>query len=390
VNLLDLVILLLLGLSLWTGYRRGAALQVITYLGLILGLVVGSLVAPAAASLVKDPYIQATVALVALLGMAGLGDLGGWILGTRVWRMARRSKLSAADAAAGSVVAAVMILLTTWFLAFNLVQGPFPFLSRQIRGSGVVKALDGALPQPPSLLAQVRTFLNRFGFPEVFAELPPVPAGPVQGPTRGQARAAVAAADQSTLKVVGQACDKIQEGSGFLVDGGYLVTNAHVVAGVNRPQVQQQDGAAIRARTVLFDPDLDLAVLRLNRAPAGPLPLDRGALDRGAKGAVLGYPGGGPLTGGRAAVRRKLIAVGKDIYGRDNVRREVYELQALVRPGNSGGPFVDLEGAVAGVVFAASTTDDDVGYALTTAQVFPQIQRGMGRTGAVDTGPCLR
>jgi S1-C subfamily serine protease len=390
VNLLDLAILLMLGLSVYTGYRRGAALQVITYLGLIIGLVLGALVAPKVAGLVHDPYFQATVALVALLGMAGLGDLGGWILGTRVWRIARQSRLSAADAVAGSVVAVVMVVLTTWFLSFNLVQGPFPFLSRQIRGSALVKAIDRALPRPPSLLAQVRTFLNRFGFPEVFADLPPAPAGPVRGPTRGEIAGAVDAADQSTLKVVGQACDKIQEGSGWLVEDRYLVTNAHVVAGVDRPQVQQHGGGTFRARTVLFDPDLDLAVLRLNGSPAGPIPLRGSGLRRGAKGAVLGYPGGGPLTAERAAVRRTLTALGKDIYGEDTVSREVYELQAEVRPGNSGGPFVTLRGRVAGVVFAASTTNDDVGYALTMAQAMPQIQRGVDRTERADTGPCIR
>ena len=389
-NPLDVLVLLLIAASVYTGFRRGAALQVIAYVGLILGLVLGALVAPSLAGLVKDPYLQATVALLTLLGLAGLGDLGGWILGTRVWRVARRSKLGSADAVAGSMVAVVMVLLTTWFLAFNLAQGPFPFLSRQIRSSTVVSGLDALLPRPPSLLAQVRTFLNRFGFPEVFADIPPVPAGPVRGPSRGQVRGAIDAADQSTLKIVGQACDKIQEGSGFLVTASHLVTNAHVVAGVDSPRVQQHGGGTFPARVVLFDPRLDIAVLRLGVSPAGALTLHRSDLDRGAKGAVLGYPRGGPLTGRPAGVRRKLNAVGRDIYGRDTVQREVYELQAVVRPGNSGGPFVQLDGSVAGVVFAASTTNNDVGYAITTSQAIPQINKGIRRTQRVDTGPCIR
>ncbi len=111
-------------------------------------------------------------------------------------------------------------------------------------------------------------------------------------------------------------------------------------------------------------------------------------LGRGAKGAVLGYPGGGSLTGRRAAVRQKLDALGKDIYGRRAVEREVYELQAVVRPGNSGGPFVMLDGTVAGVVFAASTTEGNVGYAITATQAMPRIREGIARNAAVDTGPC--
>lgn len=389
-NLLDLVLLLALGTAVYTGYRRGAALQVVTYTGLIVGLLLGALLAPVTAGMVEDPYFQASVALVTLLGLAGLGDLAGWIVGTRLWRMARRSRLGTADAAAGSVVAVVMVLLATWFLAFNLVQGPFPTLSRQIRGSAVVSVLDRTLPRPPALLAQVRTFLNRFGFPEVFADLPPAPAGPVRGPTEGEIAAAVDAADQSTLKIVGHACDRIQEGTGFIVSSNHVVTNAHVVAGVRRPQVQQHGGGTFEARTVLFDPRLDLAVLRVAAAPAGPLAFHEPLLDRGAKGAVLGYPGGGPLTSGTAAVRRSLTAVGRDIYGRATVEREVYELQATVRPGNSGGPFLRLDGTVAGVIFAASTTNDDVGYALTAREALPQIRRGINRSEAVDTGPCIR
>ncbi|MDQ3991921.1 MAG: MarP family serine protease, partial [Actinomycetota bacterium] len=229
-----------------------------------------------------------------------------------------------------------------------------------------------------------------FGFPEVFAGLPPAPAGPVDPPSNRQVRRAMEASGPGTLRVVGRACDRIQNGSGFVVDPNHVVTNAHVVAGVTDPQVQQQGGDSFAATTVLFDPDLDLAVLRMEAAPADPLPMVEAALARRDRGAVLGYPGGGPLRARAAAVRRVMTAVGRDIYGRGTVRREVYELQTRVRPGNSGGPFVDLDGRVAGVVFAASTTEEDVGYALTAAQVRPRIDRALGRTDPVGTGPCIR
>jgi S1-C subfamily serine protease len=82
--------------------------------------------------------------------------------------------------------------------------------------------------------------------------------------------------------------------------------------------------------------------------------------------------------------------VGRDIYGRGRVRREVYELQAEVRPGNSGGPFVEADGTVLGVVFAGSTTDPGIGYALASTEVEPLVERAEGRTAPVPTGPCLR
>jgi S1-C subfamily serine protease len=390
VNVLDAIILLLVVVSVITGFRRGAVLQVVTYSGLLLGLVGGALLAPRVARLVEDPFAQATAAILTLLLLAAVGDAIGFVIGRRVWAVARRSRLDPIDAGAGSVVAGAAALLTVWFLAFNLVQGPFPALSRQIRSSTIITGIDAVLPRPPSLLAQVRTFLDRFGFPEVFAGLPPAPAGPVAEPSQAEAQRAFDAADQSTVRIVGEACGRISEGSGFVVDGGLVVTNAHVVSGVTSPQVQLQDEGSFDARTVLFDPRLDVAILRPSSTVAGPLPLDAATLDRGAQGAVLGYPGGGDLTGERAAVLRTIPAVGRDIFGQEVVRRDVYELQASVHPGNSGGPFVTTAGDVAGVVFAASTTEDDVGYALTAEEVQPRIDQATGRTASVGTGPCLR
>lgn len=388
-NLLDLVVLLLVGLAVFTGFRRGAAMQLIAYGALLIGLIVGAIVAPGLAGLVDGPVAQAAIALGTLLFAAAAFDAIGWAVGSRVWAAARRRGFGALDSWAGTVVGVLAVLLAVWFLAFNLVQGPFPAISKQIRGSAIVRGIDAVVPRPPSLLAQVRRLLDRFGFPEVFADLPPPPAGPVAGPTEGQVGRAIRAADQSTLRIVGRACDKVQEGSGFIVDEGYVVTNAHVLAGVRSPEVQQQDGGSQSATTVLFNSNLDLAVLRIESTPAAPLALLEENLGRGRGAAVLGYPGGGPLRGGGAAIRRQLNAVGRNIYGRGAVEREVYELQARVRPGNSGGPFVTASGDVAGVVFAASTSDDGVGYALTSTEVMPHVRRAIGRTEPTGTGPCI-
>ena len=392
VNLLDLGILLLLILAAFNGYRRGAALQLFSYAGLILGLLVGALVAPSLAGLAHTPLGQATVALGVLFAAAGLGDALGWFIGLRVWSIARRSGIGTFDSAAGSLVALGAVLLTTWFIALNLANGPFPGLSNEIRGSAIVRTLDRALPRPPSLLGEVRQFLNRFGFPEVFADLPPLPAGPVQGPSDKQVKAIANLADQSTLRIEGEACGAIQEGSGFVAGDHYVITNAHVVAGVKQGlQVQEQNGPShTQVTVVLFDPKLDIAVLYVTDLSLPVLKLDPKLEGRGTDGAFLGYPGGGSLQFGAAAIRRELPAVGRDIYGQAVVTRDVYELQAKVRPGNSGGPFVLSDGEVAGVVFAASTTDDQVGYAIASTEVIPKLQQAEGKTAAVSTQGCAR
>jgi S1-C subfamily serine protease len=391
VNLLDLVIIALLVLAALNGFRRGASLQLATYIGLLGGLALGAVLAPHVAKLAGTPFSQAALALVVLLLFAAIGDGLGWLVGTRIWVIARRSALGAVDSAAGSVLAVVASLLAVWFIGINLVNGPFSGVSREIRGSAVIRTMNDVLPRPPSLLAEVRRFLSRFDFPEVFADLPPPPAGPVQEPSDAQVAAAAELAEASTVKILGQACEAIQEGSGFVVAPHYVVTNAHVVAGVRDPKVQQQNGtSSLDAITVLFDPDLDVAVLRVEGDPGPPLRLKPTEEDRGDPGAVLGYPGGGDLTVGKAAVRQELHAIGRDIYGQSTVERNVYELQAEVRPGNSGGPFVDLNGNVAGVVFAASTTDPNIGYALTSTEVIPDVDRAEGRTAPTSTGDCIR
>ena len=390
-NVLDVVLIAALALAGLSGYRRGLALQSVSFAGLILGLLVGALIAPRAASLVDSPTAQATVATVTIIGFAAVGDGIGWVLGARLRERARATRFRAADAAAGSVIAVVASLVAIWFIALNLVSGPFPGVAREIRDSAIVRAIDVAFPEPPSLLAEVRRFFNRFGFPDVFAGIPPLPAEPVQAPTPEEARAAFRSAQASTVKIVGEACDHVQEGTGFVISDRYVVTNAHVVAGVETPFVQAPGTASADPATiVLFDPELDVAILFLETGIGPPLRLTTGAVERGDTGAILGYPGGGPLTGGRAAVLRTWDDIpGRDIYGGGDPERAVIELQATVRPGNSGGPFVLADGSVGGLVFAASTTEDRVGYAISSREIGPRIADAVGETAPVPSGPCI-
>ena len=387
-NGLDLLLLAIVVLAGYTGYRRGFTLQAFGFGGLLIGLVLGVLLAPLVAGELDSPAARAGVVALVVLAIAAVGNAVGWLVGRHA-RAKTSSRFGTADAVAGSAVAVVASLLAIWFLALNLANGPFPGLSAEIRGSAVVRGLDSALPEPPSLLAQVRRLFNRFGFPDVFSGIPPMPAEPVARPTQAQTRAAMDAAAASTVQVLGKACDLIQEGSGFVASDGYIVTNAHVVAGVDDPEIRTGAGGEEAAETVLFDPDVDIAVLHVESTPGPPLHLATEPLDRGAPGAVVGYPAGGPLRAHRAAVLRAFDAVGRDIYGRDQVERLVVELQTLVQPGNSGGPFVLANGRVGGVVFAASSSDEGVGYAIAASEVEDALRHAVGRTNEVDTGPCI-
>ena len=390
VNLLDVLIICALAAAAVSGYRRGASLQLIEYVGLLAGLLAGALLAPRIAGLAASPTVRAVLAVGALLGMAMLGGTVGWLLGSRVWAAARRGPLGRVDAVGGSLVSVAAVLLVVWFVAYNLASGPVPMVSRAIRSSAIVGELEAELPRPPSVLSQARAFLDRFGFPQVFAGLPPLPAGPVRLPAAHGVRAIVGNAAASTVRVEGLACrGEIDEGSGFVIAPHYVMTNAHVVAGVRSPTVEPPTGGRLPATPVLFDPHEDVAILYVPGSNQPPLSFASATLRRGTGGAVLGYPGGGPLAWGAAAVRRELEAVGRDIYGDGLVTRKVYELDAVVRPGNSGGPFVLASGKVGGVVFAASTTDGSVGYALAAADVTGDVARARGATTPVSTGRCI-
>jgi S1-C subfamily serine protease len=177
-----------------------------------------------------------------------------------------------------------------------------------------------------------------------------------------------------------------------VVASGYVVTNAHVVAGATADgiRVASADGRTWDAIPVLFDPNLDVALLRAKQLDLPALRFATHDPARGAIAAALGYPGGGPLTILAAAVAGRYAATGLDIYGIDRVRRDILELRAAIERGDSGGPLVLEDGTVGGVVFAESRTNDAVGYALSPTAVAVTIAPGIGRTSAVDTGPCLR
>lgn len=384
-TVLDVALLALLALSAWGGYRRGALLQVAGLVGLAIGFVVGIWLAPHAAELVRSDLAKAGVALGTVLLLGATGDAVGSVLGIKLRRRALGTRFKTADAIGGSALSVSALVLAIWFLGINLAAGPFPSVARALQRSAVVRAVDAALPPPPVLAAQLGNVLDIIGFPDIFSGLPPLPADPVPQPTRGLAARAARDARPSMVLIAGPACDEILQGSGFVVADDLVLTNAHVIAG-GSPRVEW-DGQTFDAVPVLFNDDLDAAVLRVDGLDAPALTLMSREVARGTGGAVLGYPHG-RYTELRAAARRALDAMGRDIYSEDHVERRIYELQVTVRPGNSGGPFALPGGRVAGLIFGASVTHENLGYALASPRLIPLIERAEGLRDAVSTGRC--
>jgi S1-C subfamily serine protease len=387
-NLVDVGIILVLGLAAAHGVTQGAVLQIFSFGGFWIGLLIGAALAPVLSSITQSPFAGAFISLVTFLGLALLGGAAGRYIGTHAWSALQRLKLGVLDAAAGAIVAVIAALAAVWLIAILMTAGPTRQFSRALNRSVIVRALVERLPPAPSVFSRVQQFISVTPFPRVFEGIEPIPAGPIDVPGNAIVQDVVDRAQSSTVRVVGVGCGGIQTGSGFVADTGLVVTNAHVVAGIeDNLQVQDARGDH-RATPVLFDPQLDIAVLRTTGLAGTALPLADAEAPRGQGGAVLGYPGGGSFTAGPAAIVRKFAAIGRDIYGRALTRRDVYQLQAQIRQGNSGGPFVRRDGTVLGVVFAASTTEANVGYALTSTEVLPKVRQAAATTNAVSTGPC--
>ncbi len=386
-NVVDLVVAILLIVSAVHGLRLGAIVQVLSYGGFLVGLFLGALLASVTVSWVHGVSSRTFVSLTTMLGVAVLLATLGRVVGSLAFQRVHRGFLGPVDSVLGLVVAMVATLLAAWLVANTLVNSSSLSLNAAISQSSILRTVDGIMPAPPSVFSKVQNFLSAEGFPPVFAGLAPASAGPVSLPGNAQLQAAVNGAGPSTVQIVGVGCGQIQEGSGFVVAPGEVVTNAHVLAGIPHPQVRDQDGDH-QTTVVSFDPSFDLAVLRVDALSDPPLNLDPNNVLRGTQAVVLGYPGGGPFTADPAGVMAQFDAEGRDIYGQGLTVRSVYEIQAVVRPGNSGGPLVETNGQVIGVVFSRSTTNANVGYALASPGVLSRVNAVGASNQAVGTGPC--
>ena len=386
-NAVDVAVVVVAVLAAVQGARVGGLVQVCAIIGFFSGLFVGALLASRTVAWAHSPTARTAVALSTMLLVAFSFGMVGRIVGGMLTSHVPQGPARSVDSAAGVLVAVVAALVTVWLLASTMVNSSSVALDNAILQSRIIKALDGVLPAPPSVFGRAQGFLSEEGFPPVLGALAPASARPVPLPTDATLRRAVLAAGASTVKVEGFGCGVLQEGSGFVAAPGLVVTNAHVVAGIRRPLVQV--GTTLQPVQVLsYDPSFDLAVLRVPGLTAPVLHLDPSTVPQGTQGAVLGYPEGGPFTADGAGVMALFQAEGRDIYGHGLTVRNVYEIDAEVRPGNSGGPLVLPDGEVVGVVFSRSTVDPSIGYALTSPDVSTRVVAAEQVRVPVGTGAC--
>jgi S1-C subfamily serine protease len=388
-NLLDWMLVLLVVAYALSGYWQGFVTGAFATVGLLLGGLFGIWLAPQALgdaqpSLWVSLGALFIVILSATIGQAMLQYAGAKVRDQITWQPAR-----AVDAVGGAVLSAVAVLLVAWALGVAVSGSRIGPITPQVRNSAVLAKVNDAMPTSAGQALQAfntvvgTSFFPRYLEPfarERIAAVSPPPPRIVRDPD-------VVDAGASVLKIHGDnSCGRGVEGSGFLISDDRLMTNAHVVAGVSDPEVLVDDDE-VDARVVYYNEDLDVAVLAVDGIDRPHLRFDLTATS-GDGGAVLGYPQDGPYDVQPVRIRAEQRLRSPDIYGQGKVLRDVYSLRGTIRPGNSGGPMVSSAGDVTGVVFAASVTDADTGYALTATQVRGAAAAGLAANNEVDTGDC--
>lgn len=385
--IVDIVITILVVSALVRGRELGMVRQLFSAIGFFGGLFLGAAIQPHIIGVANSTVSRSILALGITIGCALVLLTAGEYLGILLKTKLIHLKVNHIDNVFGSVAGGLTMLLTVWLLAPVLVTLPFPSLQGAVRSSRIVSAIDHNFPSAPNVFASLGRVIYPNGFPQVFTGLEPSLPTDTPLPNLGSLTAAVEKDRASVVKVEGRGCGGIVEGSGFVAAQGFVVTNAHVVAGVQNPVVLDKNGEH-SVTVVWFDPNLDIAVLRVSGLAGSPLNIDTGHISNGTPGAVLGYPGGGGFTADAAKVLDEFTAIGRNIYGQGQTSRDVYGVKANIIPGNSGGPLVESDGSVMGVVFAESTQYNQVGYALATQQVVNELHQAEAQNNAVSTGPC--
>ena len=392
-DLLDLALLLVAAAFALSGYRQGFIVGSLSFIGFVGGAVLGAQFGPGISrAIVGGQTQQDVVAVVLLVSGAIIGQFIASSIGAAVRQSMTSQSSTILDAIGGSAVSVLSMLLIAWAIGSVLTASSFPVIVRQVDNSLMLGTMDKIMPsQAKTMFSDFRRLLANGPFPQVFSGIgaahlfavsPPDPAV-LNSPGYLDARSRV-------VKVQGTAsgCNRSIEGSGFVYAPQHILTNAHVVAGVNQgPTVTTPDGTVYRAKVVLYDPQVDIAVLYVPGLNLTPLKFDDQAT-AGASAVVAGYPLDHSFTAVPARIGGTQNAVGPDIYQTGQVNRQIFEIKAVVEPGNSGGPLLSPSGSVYGVVFAAAVGQSDTGFALTAGEVANDAKAGATQTFPTSTQGC--
>ncbi|AGF71347.1 MarP family serine protease [Corynebacterium halotolerans] len=390
--IVDGIIVVILLLAVAAGWRQGAFASVLSTVGVVAGLILGAALAPLAMQLTDSVALRFLLALGTVILLVGIGNLVGGMIGASVRDRMRMRSSQTIDSAIGSVFAAAATLIVVWLVSIPLATGLSGPPSQGIRDSAILGFVDRNTPPGlDELPTRIAAMLNESGLPPLTSPFEEPSAREVEAPRINVAdQELVENLRPSVIHVMGdsQVCRRRLMGSGFVSAPDYVVTNAHVVAGTERVRLDTVLGVK-DATVVYYNPDIDIAVLHSPGLELPVLPWATEAGDSGDDALVMGFPDSGPFEASPARIRDQITIAGPDIYASGRVEREAYIVRGSIRQGNSGGPLVNTDGNVLGMVFGASVDQSDTGYALTAGEVQRQIGDYTSLTAPVDTQVCV-
>jgi len=390
---LDAILVVLIVVFAISGYRQGFIVGALSFVGFIGGGVLAALGAPPLIqAFVPNPTQQALVAIAMVFLAAAMGQfltsyLGALIRNKVTWDSARVT-----DALGGALVSVLSVLLVSWLIGSAVANSAIPLVATQVQNSRILQAVDRVMPDvAQTWFSTFRRIVDQSAFPQVFSGLGTSEPAEVAEPDPAVLNTEeLRQASESVVKVLGTApsCQRRVEGTGFVYAPERVMTNAHVVAGVEEDlRIVTRDGTQYPATVVLYDPQQDLAVLWVPGLDLEPLEFEMQA-NKGDDAVVAGFPRDNGFTVVPARIRAEQTARGPDFYHSQQVSREIYQVRAVIQPGNSGGPLLSPKGTVYGVVFAAATNDEETGYVLTAQEVAANAEAGVHATDPVSTQEC--
>lgn len=389
--IVDLALLLLFAAALAGGWRQGAFSSAFAAVGVAAGLVVGLGAAGLLVRVSDSTSMRVLLLLATVVLFVGAGNIVGATVGSALRERLRSKATQRWDSAVGSLLQLLMAVVVVWLVAVPVAANVGGPLGSAIRGSRVLGAIDSAVPEwgnkAPEHIARL---IDVTGLPPLVSPFQGGGAEVEEPDPTIIDQAVVDAVRLSVVHVLGDAesCRRRLSGSGFVSAPDYVITNAHVVAGTDTVELDTVLGLK-RATVVLYDPEVDVAVLHVPDLGLEPLGTAPGTVRSGDSAMVMGFPGNGPFTVSPVRVRERLNISGPDIYATGRTEREAFTLRGTIRQGNSGGPLVSASGEVLGVVFGTAVDGTDTGYALTIRQMDEVVGDYVGLTEPVDTLSCV-
>lgn len=390
-NTLDYLILAMLLTAVLRGIEIGMIRQTASSIGVGIGIALGLFTQSFLVGQMHTPSSKTVMALAVMMIFVAIFSMGGSLFGDmirgHVDNSKRKKLIDYIDRGVGAVVGGAMLIVMVWLGAAVFANTPDKNIQSQLNGSRITAKITEIMPKVPSSVAKIGHLLNPNAFPDVFTGLEPKIDTSLPLPSVGNFDQAVEMTRESVVKVEGVGCGGITQGTGFVIGIDLVMTNAHVIAGVKKPIIVDGNGQHT-ARAILFDARLDVAILASSNLSGLPLKLNTDKVDVGSAALAMGFPGGGDFKLSPANVLERFSATGKDIYNQADVEREIYSINADIQHGNSGGPLVNKGGEVIGLIFAESTTNGQVGYALVSGAVKEAVNTSNSQQPSVATGSC--